>query len=674
MYSSQLSNEHERESELHAQHANRDHTTPPSLADDYRFIKKIGHGSQGRIYLAKRLSDDQNVVIKQLNIDSIKTWKEYTLFKREGDVLATLHIDGVAKFYEYRECLEDMPPCAYIVQEYIQGETIQTMLNRSQRFEIHEVYDIVLQILNILELLQSHDPPIIHRDIKPSNIILSPKVGGYKAHLIDFGAVANPQLQGGGSTVAGTYGYMAPEQLMGTPVPASDIYSLGALIVYLLSGVSPADMQTKDFRLMFEPELQSLNPSVVQILRQMLEPDTKKRLSDITKLKDAFYHFSIGQFDLNAPKSSGLIDAHDNEIYTNKLCAVSSYGDAGNIELWSELPDELPRQVPSCYDLTFLNPNNDNGEIDVVQNFSHAGSKLKLSTYLISNFFRFIIACITHPDQLFFILLFTIFTSIMPFSLPIYLTILRKDTSIAIKPATFDILIWIRVVLYVTFASLFMSFALPYVTFTLWLCLVLFSFFVYTYTRTKDLSNPLFGGDNYFKSLTGGQISKEQLKAVEHQMYQIRERTQRDNKIFSSIMKQLIINGRKTVARIVSIEYINSDNELVTAPSMDDYMLYPKQCLPPIFHGTPTFRISYIFNPPDDVRSEDLKHSFKIHTDPETYLKVGDPLPILYMIEQKNVTERVTSMPFPLVLNNIISLNLKEVIDSSTAPLLTDDK
>lgn len=128
----------------------------------------------------------------------------------------------------------------------------------------------------------------------------------------------------------------------------------------------------------------------------------------------------------------------------------------------------------------------------------------------------------------------------------------------------------------------------------------------------------------------------------------------------------------KTLTRIVSIEYIYSDNELVTAPGMDDYLLHPKQCLPPIFHGTPSFHISYIFNPPDDIRSEDLKHSFKMHTDPETHIKVGDPLPILYMIERNSVTETVTSMPFPLVLNNLVSL--KEVIDSITAPLLTNDK
>ena len=128
----------------------------------------------------------------------------------------------------------------------------------------------------------------------------------------------------------------------------------------------------------------------------------------------------------------------------------------------------------------------------------------------------------------------------------------------------------------------------------------------------------------------------------------------------------------KTLTRIVSIEYIYSDNELVTAPGMDDYLLHPKQCLTPIFHGTPSFHISYIFNPPDDIRSEDLKHSFKMHTDPETHIKVGDPLPILYMIERNSVTETVTSTPFPLVLNNLVSL--KEVIDSITAPLLTNDK
>jgi serine/threonine protein kinase len=106
----------------------------------------------------------------------------------------------------------------------------------------------MMQLLDILKQLHAHEPPVIHRDIKPSNILLK-ALGGddYEVYLIDFGAVANPQVQGGGSTVAGTFGYMAPEQLTGKPCPASDIYSLAAVAVYLISGRSPADMPMKDF-------------------------------------------------------------------------------------------------------------------------------------------------------------------------------------------------------------------------------------------------------------------------------------------------------------------------------------------------------------------------------------------------------------------------------------------
>ena len=60
--------------------------TPPELADRYRFIKALGEGAQGKVFLAQRLLDGKQVAIKQLRIDSIKTWKEYTLFHREAEV------------------------------------------------------------------------------------------------------------------------------------------------------------------------------------------------------------------------------------------------------------------------------------------------------------------------------------------------------------------------------------------------------------------------------------------------------------------------------------------------------------------------------------------------------------------------------------------------------------
>lgn len=318
-------------------------STPGSLAQRYRFIKEIGHGSQARVYLAKRLSDQKTVTIKQLNIESVSNWKEYDLFHRESDVLACLKIDGVARFYESIECLSDTPPCSYIVQEYIEGESLATALKTGKRFEKREVYDILIQLLNILYQLQSRPNPIIHRDIKPSNIMLTPKDGGYHVTLIDFGAVANPQVQSGGSTVAGTFGYMPPEQLMGKPEPASDIYAVAAVAVELFSGKSPADLPNRDFRLIIEPELENQPTELVNTLRRMLEPDAAIRFCNIPKLCATFSNYRDGRFT--------DIDAKLPEIvnFNKKLTEVNSLCEPGNIKLWQSLPDTGLRILPECY-------------------------------------------------------------------------------------------------------------------------------------------------------------------------------------------------------------------------------------------------------------------------------------------------------------------------------------
>ena len=322
--------------------------TPESLQDSYLFIRQLGHGSQAKVFLAVRLADGKNVAVKQLNIGSVKTWKEYDLFHREAQLLESLDIDGVAKFYEAIECLDDRPPCSYIVQEYIEGYSLGQMLKDGHRFKVTDICDIIYQLLLILKQLQDRPAPVVHRDIKPSNILLKPGIDGYKATLIDFGAVANPQVQSGGSTVAGTYGYMPPEQLMGKPEPASDIYSLAAVAVYLISGRSPADMPIKDFHLIFEPDMQNMPPAVVNTLRSMLEPDPEKRLCDYETIYDLFENFQNDIFASTGSRQKVMTPAEFNEA----LEKVQFYGQSGNIELWQELSDLLPREdryIPELY-------------------------------------------------------------------------------------------------------------------------------------------------------------------------------------------------------------------------------------------------------------------------------------------------------------------------------------
>lgn len=80
--------------------------TPLILADQYRFTRMLGHGTQAKVYEAERLSDGQKVAIKALQIHSVQSWKTYELFRRESDVLSGLNVQGVAKFYASFEALE----------------------------------------------------------------------------------------------------------------------------------------------------------------------------------------------------------------------------------------------------------------------------------------------------------------------------------------------------------------------------------------------------------------------------------------------------------------------------------------------------------------------------------------------------------------------------------------
>lgn len=142
-----------------------------------------------------------------------------------------------------------------------------------------EVKDIAKASLEILIYLHRQNPPVIHRDLKPSNILLGDRSGHSvgKVYLVDFGSVQTLAAQEGATrTVVGTYGYMPSEQFGGRTVPASDLYSLGATLIYLLAGVHPADLPQKDFRIQFEQNA-NVSSAFSDWLRSMTEPNLEKR-------------------------------------------------------------------------------------------------------------------------------------------------------------------------------------------------------------------------------------------------------------------------------------------------------------------------------------------------------------------------------------------------------------
>ena len=571
---------------------------PYSNLDGYDFIRELGHGSQGDVWLAERKTDKQKVAVKRLNIESVKNWKEYELFKREASVLATLDIDGVAKFYEAIDRLDDNPPCSYIIREYIEGVTLAEMIQSGQRFSVNWIYDIILQLIDILQKLHTHEPPVIHRDIKPSNILIKQDAGKDKVYLIDFGAVANPQVQSGGSTVAGTYGYMPPEQLMGKPVPQSDIYALAAVAVYLITGISPAEMPNKDFHLIFEPQMQNMPVAVVNTLRSMLEPKTEMRLCDYDTLRTLFSNFKNAIYTDTGSRQSPMSIAE----YNKKLRQVSTYCEPGNIELWQELPDKLPRYTFDPLH-TYLN-------LKKTKNSFQTNGFPVFNNNDSTKYDDVITNILVAASSAFAILGAILSTVISYFGIKFF------ANSPLITGVFTAVLSWIILIL--VFLS---TLLLPVLIGPLLLKYVL-NFSVFMNSRVNAFKNRL--------------ILPEEDRAV-----------------MQNLVADLLQYGRKTIATILSIEYQKlEDKYLETNPSKKE------GDLDYYYHRSPQFKLTYKFNPPDDEKAEDLVHHIYTHLPPENHFKAGDPLPILYRIyRNKNHREIVDSMPYPLPLDDIGELN-----------------
>ncbi|WP_019503357.1 serine/threonine-protein kinase [Pleurocapsa sp. PCC 7319] len=219
------------------------HQQAEIIANRYQIVNTLGQGGMGTTYAAIDLNSSRRVAIKVVSLRQSNEWKILELFAREAQVLASLNHPYIPNYLDYFELDSEDDRRFYLVQELVKGKSLAELVEQRWRATEVEVKDIARQVLNILIYLHSLAPPVIHRDIKPQNIIRQPDG---KVYLVDFGAVQavyrNTISIGG--TFVGTLGYMSPEQLRGKVVPASDLYSLGCSLLFLLTHRTPLQQLT----------------------------------------------------------------------------------------------------------------------------------------------------------------------------------------------------------------------------------------------------------------------------------------------------------------------------------------------------------------------------------------------------------------------------------------------
>ncbi len=253
------------------------------LVDRYQIREQLSQKAGRLTFLAQDIQLQKLVIVKILRFDSDFQWDDLKLFEREALTLKNLDHLAIPKYLDYFEIeTADIRGFA-LVQTYIEAPSLESIIKSGQKFSESEVIELADRLLSILTYLHDQLPPVIHRDIKPSNILLTNRSDNQigDVYLVDFGSVQTVASKEDGTiTIVGTYGYIPLEQFGGQTTIASDLYSLGMTLIYLITGTHPAGLPYANGQIKFNAEISN---RLHRWLEKMTQPHLDKRFdSDLS--------------------------------------------------------------------------------------------------------------------------------------------------------------------------------------------------------------------------------------------------------------------------------------------------------------------------------------------------------------------------------------------------------
>jgi serine/threonine-protein kinase len=208
----------------------------PQTIGRYQVAESVGFGAMGAVYKAFDPLIKRTLAIKTIRLDIPRQSPQYKSFidrfYHEARISGTLSHPNIVTLFDIGE--ENGLP--YLAMEFVEGETIASIVERGLRFKPEKVISLVSQVASAIDY--AHSKGVIHRDIKPSNLILSE---GERVKVTDFGIakLIDAEMTQSG-TLLGTPSYMSPEQAMGEKLDGrSDIFSLGVCAFEMLAGEQP---------------------------------------------------------------------------------------------------------------------------------------------------------------------------------------------------------------------------------------------------------------------------------------------------------------------------------------------------------------------------------------------------------------------------------------------------
>ncbi|MFI7005999.1 serine/threonine-protein kinase [Streptomyces sp. NPDC050145] len=334
----------------------------PSCIGPYRLLGRLGAGGMGRVFLARRDGDSRAdadpVAVKLVRPELAQLDDFRRRFTRE--VRVARRVDGrwTAPVLD-ADTDAEVP---WVATAYVPGPTLHAVV-RGDFGPLPSASAHVLANRMGLALRGIHAAGLVHRDLKPSNVLLTvdgPRVIDFGiAHVLDAAA---DSLHTPSGALLGSPQFMSPEQVRGEPVsPASDVFSLGCVLAYAATGVSPFDDEGRSahsvmFHIAYEePELARLPEAVVDLVRDCLDKDPGQRPS-VEEVVDRTRHAPPGAW-LPAPLLDRLDRAASRPLPSvprRREASDPAPEDTGVQAEFPEFPDDRPASAPDPLDLPEL--------------------------------------------------------------------------------------------------------------------------------------------------------------------------------------------------------------------------------------------------------------------------------------------------------------------------------
>jgi serine/threonine protein kinase len=264
----------------------------------YSIVRHVGKGGMSDVYEATNIRIGKRVAIKVLFSDKTDDDSALRRFQQEAKIAGSIGHVNICEVYDFGVTGDGR---YFIVMEYLDGESLKTLLDRESTVPLGTALTIAGQILDAL--ITVHERGIIHRDLKPGNVMITTtREGGAVVKLFDFG-ISKIAHKGGATaltkkgTMLGTPLYMSPEQIKESKTidHRTDLYSVGVMLFKMLAGKAPyqrPSMAETIISIMTDPipDVDSLGRSLPrdlkELLRRSMEKEPGSRIESAARFKE----------------------------------------------------------------------------------------------------------------------------------------------------------------------------------------------------------------------------------------------------------------------------------------------------------------------------------------------------------------------------------------------------